>query len=91
MQCPSCNSTQIFKNGLRKNRQCYKCKQCGRQFLESYRPWRYSNDIKQLCLKMHLDGMSLRKIEQVTNIHHTTILSWLRKAKQKIEDISNTE
>lgn len=91
MQCPSCHSTQIFKNGRRKNRQCYKCKQCGRQFLESYLPWRYSNDIKQLCLKMHLDGMSLRKIEQVTNIHHTTILHWLRKAKQKIEDISHNE
>ncbi|WP_442936004.1 IS1/IS1595 family N-terminal zinc-binding domain-containing protein [Nostoc sp.] len=36
MQCPGCYSTQTFKNGFRKGRQCYKCKQCGRQFLESY-------------------------------------------------------
>ncbi|MHC5937926.1 IS1/IS1595 family N-terminal zinc-binding domain-containing protein [Nostoc sp.] len=54
MQCPCCYSTQTFKNGFRKGRQCYKCKQCGRQFLESYQAWCYSNDVKQLCLKMHL-------------------------------------
>ncbi|WP_442936913.1 IS1/IS1595 family N-terminal zinc-binding domain-containing protein [Nostoc sp.] len=36
MQCPCCYSTQTFKNGFRQGRQCYKCKQCGRQFLESY-------------------------------------------------------
>ena len=34
--------------------------QCGRQFLESNRPWRYSDDIKQLCIKMYLNGMGLR-------------------------------
>ncbi|MEW6499250.1 MAG: IS1 family transposase [Cyanobacteriota bacterium] len=41
-------------NGHRKGRQCYKCKHCGRQFLDHYRPWQYSNDVKQLCLKMYL-------------------------------------
>jgi len=90
MQCPRCYSTQISKNGRRKNRQCYKCKQCGRQFLESYHPWSYSNDIKQLCLKMHFKGMSLREIERVTEIHHTTILHWLRQAQSAINNISQT-
>lgn len=89
MQCPCCYSTQTFKNGFRKGRQCYKCKQCGRQFLESYQAWCYSNDVKQLCLKMHLQGMSLREIERATDIHHTTILHWLRKARQDLDEISN--
>ena len=89
MQCPRCYSNEIFKNGRRKNRQCYKCKQCNRQFLESYQPWRYSNEIKQLCLQMHLNGMSLRKIQQVTNIHHTTILSWVRQARMNVDEMSN--
>ena len=60
MKCPQCDSTQTAKNGHRRDRQCYKCKQCGRQFLESYRPWQYSNDVKQLCIKMDLNGMGLR-------------------------------
>jgi transposase-like protein len=89
MQCPRCYSNQIFKNGRRKSRQCYKCKQCNRQFLEFYHPWSYSNDIKQLCLQMHLNGMSLRKIQQETNIHHTTVLSWVRKAKMQVDKISH--
>lgn len=88
MKCPRCHSTDSFKNGRRKNRQCYKCKHCGRQFLESYQPWGYSDDVKQLCLKMYLKGMSLREIERVTEIHHTTILYWLRKPKSELDDIS---
>ncbi len=79
MKCPDCDSNQTIKNGHRKGRQCYKCKQCDRQFLESYRPWRYSEEVKQLCLKMYLNGMKLREIERVTDIHHTTIIHWIRK------------
>lgn len=89
MQCPACYSHQTFKNGRRKNRQCYKCKQCKRQFLEFYHPWRYTPDIQELCLQMYLQGMSLRKIQQLTNIHHTTILSWVKKARIKAGKISS--
>ena len=71
MKCPNCNSNQTVKNGQRKGRQCYKCKQCGRQFLESYRPWQYSNEVKHLCIKMYLNGMGVGGIERVTDIHHT--------------------
>jgi transposase-like protein len=60
MKCPNCNSIETVKNGRRKERQSYKCKHCSRQFLASYRPWRYSDDVKQLCIKMYLNGMGLR-------------------------------
>jgi hypothetical protein len=66
MKCPQCHTTQTAKNGYRRGRQCYKCKQCDRQFLEFYRPWRYSDDIKQLYVKMYLNGMGLRGIERVS-------------------------
>ncbi|MEG4277439.1 IS1 family transposase, partial [Microcoleus sp. MON1_C1] len=48
MKCPNCDSNETYKNGHRTERQCYKCKHCGRQFLESYRDWKYSDDVKQL-------------------------------------------
>ena len=80
MKCPNCNSPETIKNGRRKERQSYKCKQCGRQFLESYRPWRYSDDVRRLCIKMYLNGMGLRGIERVTEIHHTTVMNWIREA-----------
>ncbi|MEH2058185.1 MAG: hypothetical protein V7K97_18890 [Nostoc sp.] len=46
--------------------------------------------LKQLCLQMHLKGMSLREIERATDIHHTTILHWLCKARLDLDEISNT-
>jgi insertion element IS1 protein InsB len=91
MKCPQCDSTQTIKNGHRSGRQCYKCKQCGRQFLESYRPWAYSDDIKQLCLKMYLNGMGLRGIERVTDIHHTTVMHWIRAAGHQLPDAPEAE
>ena len=30
-------------------------------------------NVKQLCLKMYLNDMSLREIDHLTYIHHTTI------------------
>jgi insertion element IS1 protein InsB len=80
MKCPNCGSIKTVKNGHRQSKQCYKCKQCGRQFLEFYRHWRYSDDIKQKCLYLYLEGMAVRAIARLTNIHHTTILGWIRQA-----------
>jgi IS1 family transposase/transposase-like protein len=91
MKCLKCNSTETVKNGRRKDRQSYKCKHCGRQFLESYRPWRYSDDVKQLCIKMYLNGMGLRGIERVTDIHHTTVMHWIRGAGHDISDAPDSD
>lgn len=79
MQCPICNATQACKNGRRKGVQSYRCKQCGRQFLESYRQRRYSNETKQRCLELYFNGMGVKAIERDLDIHHTTILHWVRK------------
>jgi transposase-like protein len=35
---------------------------------------RYSDEVKQLCIKMYLNGMGLQGIERVSEIHHTTIM-----------------
>jgi transposase-like protein len=91
MKCLNCNSNQTVKNGYRKGRQCYKCKQCGRQFLEFYRPWQYSDDVKQLCIKMYLNGMGLRGIERVTDIHHTTVMGWVKAAGLNLPDVPETD
>lgn len=34
MVCPHCQSSQLFKNGHRRGKQCYRCKDCGKQFVE---------------------------------------------------------
>ncbi|WP_390622456.1 TetR/AcrR family transcriptional regulator [Vasconcelosia minhoensis] len=38
MICPHCQSSQVNKNGFRRGKQCYLCKDCGKQFLETVCP-----------------------------------------------------
>lgn len=40
MMCPHCRSPQLSKNGYRRGKQCYLCKDCGRQFVEDGRSLR---------------------------------------------------
>jgi AcrR family transcriptional regulator len=35
MKCLHCQSEQLSKNGYRRGKQCYRCKVCGKQFVES--------------------------------------------------------
>jgi len=34
MKCLHCRSSQLSKNGYRRGKQCYRCKDCGKQFVE---------------------------------------------------------
>ncbi len=36
MICPRCQSQQLSKNGYRRGKQCYLCKDCGKQFVLKY-------------------------------------------------------
>ncbi|WP_458648172.1 TetR/AcrR family transcriptional regulator [Sivoneniella epilithica] len=38
MKCPHCQSEQLSKNGYRRGKQCYRCKMCEKQFVESRLP-----------------------------------------------------
>ena len=80
MECPKCSSTKTRKNGFRRGKQCFQCQVCGRQFVESPTMQPYSSETKELCLKMYSKGMGLRNIERVTEIHHTTIMKWVKDA-----------
>ena len=35
MICPRCQSKQLSKNGYRRGKQCYRCKECGKQLVEN--------------------------------------------------------
>ena len=91
MKCPKCASIKISKNGHHHGKQNYVCKSCGRQFVESYDPKGYSDDVKQLCLKMYLNGMGFRGIERVTGINHNTIINWVKQAGLNLPDAPESD
>ena len=92
MQCPECQSTHINKNGHKKGKQNYICVGCGRQFIDGYQPHKgYSSEVKRECLKMYVNGMGFRAIERVKNVHHTTIINWVKQVGELLPDFYDPE
>lgn len=86
MKCIHCAFTTVSKNGHRRGKQCYICRGCGRQFLESYDSLGYQNSIKEHCLKLYVNGMGFRAIERVTGVNHNTVINWIKQAGTCLAD-----
>lgn len=86
MTCPDCPRHKVVKNGHRQGKQSYLCRECGRQFRENPQPPGYSAEVKDLCVKMSLNGMGFRGIERVTGISHNSVINWVRQAETEIPD-----
>ncbi len=100
MQCPECpkglasrhKSTHIHKNGKKKGKQNYRCVQCGRQFITEYNRYPgYDDQFKRECLKMYVNGMGFRAIERVKGVHHTTIITWVKKVGELLPNAYDPE
>lgn len=91
MKCPKCGSTEVNKNGHCRGKQNYRCKHCGRQFLEFYSSKGYSDDAKQICLKMYRDGLGFRAIERATGVSHNTVINWVRRVEANQSDTLETD
>ena len=88
MECPECQSTHVSKNGIKRGKQNHRCVECGRQFVANPKLHRgYSDEVRRLCLKMVVNGKGFRGIERVTDIHHTTILNWLKQVGSQLPDV----
>jgi insertion element IS1 protein InsB len=86
MNCPQCKSSRNKKNGFRRGKQSYRCLDCGCQYVENPKSRAYPNEVKQLCLKMYVNGMGFRAIARVTDIDHGTIINWVKEKGEKLAD-----
>jgi transposase-like protein len=85
-QCPECGSIHIQRNGHRGDKQNLVCAECGRQFMEKYTVRGYSQEIKEICLKMYCNGMGFRQIERCTGVNHNTVINWVRKIGEQLPE-----
>lgn len=69
ISCPSCESQQIVKNGkIHNGKQNYRCRGCGRQFVENRQQKIISQSTKNLIDKLLLEKIPLAGIARVTNV-----------------------
>lgn len=74
--CPSCGSQHIIKNGsIHNGKPKYRCKDCGRQFIDNPKNKTISDETKQLIDALLLERISMRGIARVTGVSW----SWLQK------------
>jgi transposase-like protein len=63
------------------------CVACGRQFIDRYEPPKgYSEEVRRECLKMYVNGMGFRGIQRVKDVHHTTVICWVKQVGQNRPD-----
>lgn len=91
MICPKCQSDQTRKNGHRSGKQNYQCKDCGRQFIESYSPKGYPPEVRRDCLQRYLEGQGFWSIERCTGVNHNTIINWVRQSAKSLPDLPTDE
>ena len=69
MNCPKCSSCNVVKNGsLGNGEPKFKCKTCGRQFVENPQKKPISDDTKQLIDKRLLERIPLAGIARVVGV-----------------------
>lgn len=90
MNCTSCQSTNFKRFGKdRKGNQRYRCLSCNKTFSQPKdKPlgsMYLAEDKAEMCLKLLLEGCSVRSIERITGVHRDTILDLLLLVGGKCE------
>lgn len=87
MKCPKCKSEARSKSGFsRHGKQRYLCKSCGCNYTRSI-AWEYSDKDKKEALRYHNEGIGFRRIERLLGMSHTSVINWVKKASEQIQEI----
>ena len=83
--CPSCNSEQIVKNGkIHNGKQNYKCRDCGRQFVENPQNKIIHQETKNLIDKLLLEKIPLAGIARVTDVSEPWLQNYVNNKYESI-------
>ena len=81
--CPKCQQTACRKDGMNRGKQRYHCKHCDyRHTVAKPERW-YSEEVKQMALKMYLEGLGFRSIARVLNCSHVAVYQWVKHYGEK--------
>ena len=83
VRCIHCNSKEVLKSGKQSNGtpRC-KCKKCGKTFQTEYLNVGSKPEIKQMIIKLSLNGSGIRDISRVLGVDKNTVMSVLKKQKK---------
>lgn len=77
--CPQCDSNNISRNGIVKEKQRFKCKDCSYNFTVEKLGKSIESFFVTKALQLYLEGLSFREIERLLGISHVSVMNWVRK------------
>ncbi len=86
MKCPRCDSKNIVKNGsIHNGKKKFKCKDCGRQFVENPAKKQVSAATKDLIDKLLLERVPLAGIARVTGVSERWLQTYVNKKYEEVK------
>lgn len=81
--CPHCGSFAVVKNGHKRNKQAYLCKECNRSFVETtntvFENSHSSESVWKQVIADTVDGVPIRETAENLNLHHETVFNMRHK------------
>ena len=84
-ECPKCQSTEIRKDGIVKQKQRYRCKICNYHFTVQQIGKPISK--RREAFILYLAGLDYRKIGKLISVSHVTIYNWLKNISENKKQI----
>jgi transposase-like protein len=79
--CRYCNSTTTIRHGYTaKGKQRYRCRDCGRCFVQTPVSTAYDPARKEEILRAYHERTSLRGISRIFGVSRNTVTYWLKKS-----------
>jgi transposase-like protein len=83
--CPTCQSTHIVKNGkIHNGKQNFKCRECGRQFVQDPQNKIIDEATKTLIDKLLLEKIPLAGIARVAEVSEPWLQSYVNQKYQNV-------
>ncbi len=83
LACPTCNSTHVVKNGkIHNGKQNFRCRECGRQFVEDPQNKIIDPASKTLIDKLLLEKLPLAGIARVVGVSEPWLQSYVNQKYQ---------
>ena len=88
--CPSCDSEKIIKYGkIHNEKQRFKCKNCGRQFVENPENKIIPDSLKDIIDNLLLEKIPLAGIARAVKVSETWLQQYVNKKYEKTPKVVN--
>ena len=88
IKCKNCQSAETTKNGKARNKQRYKCKSCGYNFVEGHAHYGEKKQAKKAIVVMlyALGKGSYRGLGHIFGISNGTVQNWVKEAERTLPE-----